>query len=77
MTILINASMGPSQIPASAGMTFKQLDERTDKYLEVYKVQHVIPTSFISNDWSFLTLISASPVQLSLPIRRTLKRQKQ
>ena len=34
MTILINDSMGPSKIPASAGMTFRQLEERTFKLLE-------------------------------------------
>jgi hypothetical protein len=37
MTILINASMGPSQIPASAGMTFRQLAQRTAKDLEFNK----------------------------------------
>jgi hypothetical protein len=33
--------MGPSKIPASAGMTFKQLEERTVKHLEVRTVKHL------------------------------------
>jgi len=41
MTILINASMGPSKIPASAGMTFRQFQEKTFKQLEERTVKHL------------------------------------